>query len=404
MERKGFPKFVADSKVIVQPNSCFVYSKLLRLFDVFNFESVIHFERMTGTASFENILDELKDEYESVDYNILRCDFEKIVTYLEKRGYVQVYECKQKEEFPIEFSDKSEKAKAVHAEIELTKNCNLSCVYCYAESKNNAPDLPATKWIKILDRMFNAGLRAVKITGGEPFLHRDFKEVVEYCSNKFIVTINTNGHFIDNHIARWLASLKLQNVQISLDSISSEVHDKYRGVRSWQKAISGIQNLKESGVTVRLSCTTHNENLGMAEKIKEFSKQHDIEVIFQVMQPVGNAERLSDKVFIGNACEITQHNVYSIYKMLDYMEIKCQAQIGFVGITSDGFLKPCNLNERFFSELKADVLGSINYKFSYDQTNTFINIDRRCKELSIIRRNDKHGFARCIFHDDINVV
>ena len=51
------------------------------------------------------------------------------------------------------------------------------------------------------------GLQSVKLTGGEPMLHPQFREIVEYIESENIgMIMETNGTLIDDDMAEFLKS------------------------------------------------------------------------------------------------------------------------------------------------------------------------------------------------------
>jgi len=54
--------------------------------------------------------------------------------------------------------------------IELTGKCNLDCSFCY--NKNKKSSLDTNKIFEILEQIKRDGIKAVRFTGGEPFLRK----------------------------------------------------------------------------------------------------------------------------------------------------------------------------------------------------------------------------------------
>ena len=62
------------------------------------------------------------------------------------------------------------------------------------------------------------------ITGGEPMMHPDFRDLVRTAwGHRFEVAVLTNGHFVDEETARFLRGAEF--VQASLDG-DQEIHDR----------------------------------------------------------------------------------------------------------------------------------------------------------------------------------
>ena len=66
---------------------------------------------------------------------------------------------------------------------DFTKKCNLNCVYCYTEAKwKFDPNELTVKQIKeeVIPQFSEVSLRGLCLAGGEPLLHPNFKELIQY--------------------------------------------------------------------------------------------------------------------------------------------------------------------------------------------------------------------------------
>ena len=100
----------------------------------------------------------------------------------------------------------------------VTRDCNLSCVYCYQKHDSNARmTLDTAK--RCIDWIFNnvpSGISDVEIDfiGGEPLLEFDLiKEIIKYtCSKsqeyKYIFFATTNGTFLSSEMKSWFTAHK----------------------------------------------------------------------------------------------------------------------------------------------------------------------------------------------------
>src|SRR4029078_9765237 len=64
--------------------------------------------------------------------------------------------------------------------LSLTDRCDLACIYCRPNKQDGYLDeqLDLAAWETMVRGLISAGVRRVRLTGGEPLLHRDIVAVV----------------------------------------------------------------------------------------------------------------------------------------------------------------------------------------------------------------------------------
>jgi len=119
-------------------------------------------------------------------------------------------------------------------ELELSRACNLRCIYCYASSgqalKN---ELTQEEIFKVLDQAAELGAQKIIVLGGgEPLMYPNLFEIIDYIISKGIqVDLFTNGTLIDNDTAQ---KLFRRNVSISMkmNSRNPEIQDELAGKKA----------------------------------------------------------------------------------------------------------------------------------------------------------------------------
>jgi radical SAM protein with 4Fe4S-binding SPASM domain len=141
--------------------------------------------------------------------------------------------------------------------LHITDRCNLKCRHCFIGESGNT-DLPLEEIKQIVDEFESMqGLRLL-ISGGEPLLHRDFRKLNDYLSDRDLRTVLlSNGTLIDDDTVSWL---RLQEVQISLDGME-EAHDYIRGQGNFQRSVAAIRRLTAVGKQVSVATMIHSRNL-----------------------------------------------------------------------------------------------------------------------------------------------
>lgn len=152
-----------------------------------------------------------------------------------------------------------------HISFELVEHCNLKCYYCYKSADPiKKPYLSGKEIIRILENLSVKGLRSIELTGGEPTIHPDFYDILEFCAQKFVrVAILTNGTNLNNRITELMGKHKdTVVVQTDLDGSTPELHNKIRGAaRAFERVVQGIKSLAAQEVSVRAAMNVTKENL-----------------------------------------------------------------------------------------------------------------------------------------------
>ncbi|MCK5398362.1 MAG: PqqD family peptide modification chaperone, partial [Thermoplasmata archaeon] len=208
-----------------------------------------------------------------------------IIAHCEKEGFFQDVE-------PIDPMKELWEMKILY--LNVTRECNLRCTYCYAAAGDSLGDELSIEEIKkVLDEFRALGRGAQQnliISGGEPLLRENFWDIVEYAKSLGLtLVLSTNGMLIDKEIAKKLRKY-FDGVQISLDG-DKEMHDKYRGKDSYDGALEGIKNLVEANLTPSISAAVTKENFKSIYKIWEVCEKYGLKhVKTNPIVPFGRAE------------------------------------------------------------------------------------------------------------------
>ena len=79
----------------------------------------------------------------------------------------------------------------------ITNVCNTICDYCFRlDSEKKYMDIETFK--NVLNKLKELGCKRIAITGGEPTLHPNIKEMIDLAyDNGFYVDLLTNGILVD---------------------------------------------------------------------------------------------------------------------------------------------------------------------------------------------------------------
>jgi Fe-coproporphyrin III synthase len=163
----------------------------------------------------------------------------------------------------------------------MTKRCNLKCIHCYAQAKEETyagSELSTDEGKKLIDDLAGFGSPVILFSGGEPLLREDLPELIGYATQKGMrAVISTNGTLITEEKARIFAQLSLSYIGVSIDGIEG-VNDVFRGVEgAYEKAITGIRNARAAGIKTGLRFTMYKRNYKEVPKIFDLIEKENIE-------------------------------------------------------------------------------------------------------------------------------
>jgi len=109
--------------------------------------------------------------------------------------------------------------------VSLTDRCDLACVYCRPSRSDGYLEkrLDDDAWKSMVRALVQAGVRRVRITGGEPLLHPRVTELVAFVASLGVedLALTTNATRLDA-LARPLRDAGLRRLTVSLDSLVPE--------------------------------------------------------------------------------------------------------------------------------------------------------------------------------------
>ena len=132
-------------------------------------------------------------------------------------------------------------------EIELTEQCNLFCKFCY----NSQEPVVSSEYKEIIERLEQQNVLEVILTGGEPMLHPQFKEILYLCRDMFSKSmIQTIGTLIDDDMADLIKETGVFGVNVSLHG-SKFIHESLTCVEdSYEFALDAIKKLVKRNIRV----------------------------------------------------------------------------------------------------------------------------------------------------------
>ncbi|MGB1106084.1 MAG: GTP 3',8-cyclase MoaA [Candidatus Puniceispirillaceae bacterium] len=145
--------------------------------------------------------------------------------------------------------------------VSVTDRCDFRCVYCMAEEMTFLPkaELLTLEELEVLCRRFMAaGIRKIRLTGGEPLVRRNIMQLIRALGAEAKagaldeLTITTNGSQLVK-MADDLFDAGVRRVNISLDTLDP---DKFRQITRWgdlNKVLDGLRAAQSAGLDVKIN-------------------------------------------------------------------------------------------------------------------------------------------------------
>ena len=188
--------------------------------------------------------------------------------------------------------------------LEVTDRCNLTCPTCYAGS---SPTYGRHRTLEEVKKMLDTIVKnekepdVVQISGGEPTIHPQFFEILEYAKSLPIrhLMLNTNGIKIakDKEFVKRLKSYTPDfEIYLQFDSFNNEVLKSMRGAHLSEIREQAIANLNEVNLSTTLVVTLqkglNDHEIG---KIIDYALQQKCVrgVTFQPTQIAGRLENFN---------------------------------------------------------------------------------------------------------------
>ena len=153
----------------------------------------------------------------------------------------------------------------IKVEWNLGKRCNYDCSYCPSEIHDNfSPHTDINLLEKTVDQLCEIGkpLR-LSFTGGEPSVHPDFEDLLEYCKRKSIFWINltTNG----TRPSSWYI-----NNEMFFNHIVFSLHFEY----DWQRVVRTINEFYDrTEIDFFVNVMAHHDHMDSVRKVvKQFKE------------------------------------------------------------------------------------------------------------------------------------
>ncbi len=368
---------------------------------------------MTGfpTEDIKDFFEELQEEYLVMNHPLRNTEIQKIRALSRNNKRVTIRQAGGVEHLPsifetveIDYREKT-KGKGLPSTVsfELTYGCNERCIHCYnpcsprkdgVAKKVGKGELDLEDYKRVLDDLAEMGVPNILFTGGDPFVKKDFMDILRYAhEKKFAISIYTNGQVMADRpdIYDAVKGLYPHSVGLSIYSMDSRVHESITRIPgSLANTVSVARKLSRDGVTIQIKCPIMKINRVGYARVRTFASSLGAVPEFEVniTSGVDGDKYASENLRLSETemRRILQDPIIPLSpkrQVLERMKERtpdmqfCGAGLNSVNITPTGDVYPCmsfplkcgNVREARISEIwrnsdKLQRVRSLNYGMS----------------------------------------
>lgn len=209
--------------------------------------------------------------------------------------------------------------------ISITENCNLRCSYCMpADGIALTPKahlMTADEIVTIAQTFVDLGVTKIRLTGGEPLVRKDAKEIILRLGKLGVnLTLTTNGILIPDFITTFKEA-GINTINISIDSLVKEKYNQITRRNYFDTVLQNIDLLLQENFNVKLNIVLIKNFNG--DEILDFialTKYKNIQIRFIEFMPFsGNEWDKSKLIGYAEILEIiqSQYAVQDIKRLTD---------------------------------------------------------------------------------------
>jgi len=161
------------------------------------------------------------------------------------------------------------------AQWDVNDECNLDCKHCRVSEKNKKePALSLKQSKELLAQLYYCGISKLNLSGGEPFIRKDFFDILEYANKFEDIVITTNCTLLDEAKCQKLAQFANVRLSISLDGME-EIHDEFRGKQgTFKKVVETLPFLNKYKIKFSIRYTISKDTIKDAKKVLKLAAEN----------------------------------------------------------------------------------------------------------------------------------
>ncbi|MFN6992014.1 MAG: radical SAM protein [Fervidobacterium sp.] len=272
--------------------------------------------------------------------------------------------------------------KPKNIEFEITTACNYVCIHCYCNAgRKSRVELTTDEIFDVIDQLVEADVEVLDIVGGEPLLRNDLIDIFAYGKSKGLnMMMNTNAALATREMVKKIRNVVPElTVGVSLDGPSATVHDKIRGVGSFERTYEGLTNFLDAGFDVTILFVVNKINYQYIQDMIDLAKELGANLYVDRFIPVGRG-------ILNRELLLPTRNMidYVAQKLKDYKDTRpmlyieenifgedeCSAGKTHASILVDGNVVPCG-HFRYLPEFYVGNVKEQRFKEIWSRMNDF---------------------------------
>lgn len=268
--------------------------------------------------------------------------------------------------------------------ISLTERCNLRCFYCMPEEgialRDKAEFMSSEEVLEIAQTFVEMGIKKIRLTGGEPLIKKDAKNLLLNLGKLPIeLAITTNAVLVDQFIDTFKEA-GIRSVNVSLDSLDEDSFNKISRRNYFQRIKANIDLLIQQGFFVKVNVVViRGLNEHEIPSFVRWSQEQPVHVRFIEFMPFdGNKWNWDKKVSYKEMLAIAEAEFgkKAISKIIDKKNDTARSYelqnglgtFGFISSVTNPFCDTCNrirltadgkIKNCLFSQNETDLLSAL---------------------------------------------
>lgn len=279
--------------------------------------------------------------------------------------------------------------------FEPTTSCNLRCPECPSGLRSFSRPigmLEPSFFRKTIDELSNHLFYLTFYFQGEPYLNKNFLEMVTYAKQKKIYTsTSTNAHYFTDEVAKKTIESGLDRLIISIDGTTQETYQQYRVGGQLSKVIEGAKlivkwkkELQSTTPFVIFQFLVVKPNEHQIDDLKLLAKDIGVDEVILKTAQVYDYENGNELIPENEQYSRYRKNSDGTYSIKNSLENSCWKLWHSCVITWDGKVVPCCFDKDAQHQLGDLKSNTFNQIWNNDKYKNFrVKLVKGRKEIDI---------------------